>query len=57
MNKIFELAFPNKSRTGNTYLKLIFPLHKTNTKQNAISFISSSIWNKTPEVLKKTQQD
>ena len=57
MNKIFELAFPSKSRTGNTYLKLIFPLHKTNTKQNAISFISSSIWNKTPEVLKKTQQD
>ena len=54
LNEIFELACPNKSRTGNAYLKLNCPFRKTNTTQNPISLIGPTIWNKIPEVLKKT---
>ena len=53
LNEVFELACPNSLRTRNSYLKLICPFQKTNMEQNAISFIGPSIWNKTPEVLKK----
>ena len=53
LNEVFKLACPNKSRTKNAYLKLICPFHKTNSRQNAISFIGPSIWNKTPEVFKR----
>ena len=54
LNEVFELACPNNLRTRNSYLKLICPFRKTNMGQNALSFIGPSIWNKTPEVLKKT---
>ena len=46
-NKVFELACLNNLRTRNTYLKLICPFQKTNARQNELSFISPSIWNKT----------
>ena len=54
LNEVFESACPNNLRTRNSYLKLICPFRKTNTGQNSISFIGISIWNKTPEVLTKT---
>ena len=54
LNEVFELASPNNLRTRNRYLKLICPFRKTNMGQNALSFIGRSVWNKTPEVLKKT---
>ena len=54
LNEVLELACPNNLRTRNSYLKLIWPLRKTNIGQNALSFIGPSISNKTPEVLKKT---
>ena len=54
LNEVFELASPNNLRRRNRYLKLICPFRKTNIGQNTLSFIGSSIWNKTPEVLKKT---
>ena len=54
LNKVFELASPNNLRTRKRYLTLICPFRKTNMGQNALSFIGPSIWNKTPEVLKKT---
>ena len=54
LNEVFELACPNNLRKRNSYLKLVFPFQKTNMGQNALSFIGPSIWNKTPEVLKKT---
>ena len=54
LNEIFELACPNNLRTRNSYLKLIYPFRKTSMGQNTLSFIGPSIWNKTPEVLKKT---
>ena len=34
-------------------MNLICPLRKSNTGQNALSFVGPSIRNKTPEVLKK----
>ena len=54
LNEVVELASLNNLRTRNRYLKLICPFRKTNMGQNALSFIGPSIWNKTPEVLKKT---
>ena len=54
LNEVFELSSPNNLRTRNRYLKLICLFQKTNMGQNALSFIDPSIWNKTPEVLKKT---
>ena len=56
MNEVFELACPNNLRTRNSYMKLICPFRKTNMGQNTLSFIGPSIWNKTPEVVKKSQQ-
>ena len=53
LNEVFELACPNNFKIRNSYLKLIGPFQKTNMGQNVLSFIGPSIWNKTPEVLKK----
>ena len=53
LNEVFELACPNNLRTRNSYLKLIRPFRKTSMGQNALSFIGSSISNKTPEVFTK----
>ena len=54
LNKVFELTCSNNLRTRNSYLKLISPFRKSNMGENALSFISPSIWNKTPKVLKKS---
>ena len=54
LDEVLELACPNNLRTRNSYLKLICPFRKTNMGQNTL--IGPSIWNKRPEVLKKTQQ-
>ena len=51
-NEVFELACPNNLRARNSYLKLICPFRKTNTRQNALSFIGPSTWNK---ILTKTK--
>ena len=51
LNEVFELACSN--RTRNSYLKLICRFKKV-TWDKTLSFIGLSIWNKTPEVLKKT---
>ena len=51
LNEVFELAFPSNVRRRNSYVKLMFPFRKTNTKQHALSFIGRSIWTKTEEVL------
>ena len=54
LSEVFELACANNLRTRNSYLKLIYSFRKTNNGQNALSFIGLSIWNKTLEVLKKS---
>ena len=55
LNEVFELACPNHLKAKNGYLKLICLFRKTNSEQNALSFIGPSIWNKSPMVLKKTK--
>ena len=54
LNEVFKLAYPNNLRARYSYLKLIGPFRETNTEQNALSFIGPSLWDTTPEVLKKT---
>ena len=54
LNEVFELACSSNLTTRNSYLKLICPFRKSNMGQNTLSFIGPSIWNKTPEVIKKT---
>ena len=54
LNEFFELACPKTLRARNSYLKLICSFRKTNIGQNQLSFIGPSIWNETPEILKKT---
>ena len=54
LNEVFEWACPNNLRTRNSCLALICPFRKTNMGQNALSLIGPSLWNKTPEVHKKT---
>ena len=56
LNEVFELACPNNLRKRNSYLKLICPFRRTHMGQNALSFIGPSKWNKTQEVLKKTNR-
>ena len=53
LNEVFELACSNNIRTRNSYPKLICLFRKSNMGQNALSFIGPSMWNKTPEFLKK----
>ena len=52
MSEVIELVYPNNLGTRNSYLKLICPFRKRSAGQNTLSFFVSSIWNKTPEVLK-----
>ena len=54
LNEVFEWACPNNLRTRNSYLALICPFRKTNMGQDALSLSGPSLWNKTPEVHKKT---
>ena len=38
----------------NNYQNLQQPIRKTNTGQNALSFIGLALWNKVPEEIKRT---
>ena len=56
MNDVFELASPNNLKTRTSCPKLIYLFQKTNTGQNALSFIGPSISNKTPRGSQKKQK-
>ena len=43
----------NSSSLRNSYQKLQQPFRKTNTGQNALSFIGPALWNKVPEEIKR----
>ena len=43
----------SSSSLRNSYQKLQQPFRKTNTGQNALSFICTALWNKVPEEIKK----
>ena len=44
----------SSSSLRNSYQKLQQPFRKTNTGQNALSFIGPALWNKVPEEIKRT---
>ena len=49
LNEVFMKAPEPSSSLRNSYQKLQQPFRKTNTGQNALSFIVSVLWNKVPE--------
>ena len=55
MNEVFRPAENIRINTRNRYLKLINPFRKTSTEQNGLSYIGPAIWNRIPEILKKTK--
>ena len=55
MNKVFRLAENIIINTRNSYLKLSILFRKTSTGQNGLSYIGPAIWNRIPEILKKTK--
>ena len=55
MNEVFRPAENIRINTRNSYLKLSQPFRKTSTRQNGLSYIGPAIWNRIPEILKKTK--
>ena len=53
LNEVFMKAPESRSSLRNTYQKQQ-PFRKTNTGQNALSFIGPTLWNKVPEEVKRT---
>ena len=45
----------NNIQNRGGFLKLKCPFHKTNADQMALSYIVPTIWNKTPDTLKRTK--
>ena len=54
LNEDFLKAPESSSSLRNSYQKLQQPFRKTNTGQNALSFIGPALWNKVPEEMKRT---
>ena len=54
LNEVFMKAPESSSSLRNSYQKLQQPFRKTNTGQNALSFIGPALWNKVPEEIKRT---
>ena len=54
LNEVFMKAPESRSSLRNTYQKHQQPFRKTNTGQNALSFIGPTLWNKVPEEVKRT---
>ena len=54
LNEAFVKAPESSSSLRNSYQKLQQPFRKTNTGQNALSFIGPALWNKVPEEIKRT---
>ena len=55
MNEVFRPAENIRINTRNSYLELNHPFRKTSTGQNDLSYIVPVIWNRIPEILKKTK--
>ena len=55
MNEVFRLAQNITINTRNSYLMLSHTFRKTSTEQNGLSYIGPAIWNRIPEILKKTK--
>ena len=55
MNDIFRLAEKLRINMRNSFFKLNHPFQKTSTKQKGLSYIGPAIWNRIPEIIKKTR--
>ena len=55
LNEVFMKAPESSSSLRNSCQKLQQPFRKTNTGQNASSFIGPALWNKVPEKSKEQQ--
>ena len=55
MNKVFRPAENMRINRRNSFLKLNHPFRKTSTGQKGLSYIGPAIWNKIPEIFKKTR--
>ena len=53
LNEVFMKAPESSSSLRNSYQKLQQAFHKTNTGQNALSFIGLTLWNKVPEEINR----
>ena len=53
MNEIFDIAQKCNISTRQSYCRLRQPLRKTNSGQNALSFLESGEWNKLPSSVKQ----
>ena len=54
LKQIFEFVPHCRIDIGNKFSKLKIPFRKTNKGQKTISFFGSSLWNSSPELIKKT---
>ena len=54
MNDVFEKYREGRVSTRNSKMKLSQPLRKTRYGQNSISYLTPSLWNSTPNLLKET---
>ena len=55
MNEVFRPAENIRINTRNSCFKLNHPFRKTSIGQNGLFYIRPAVWNKTPEILKKTK--
>ena len=54
-NEVFRLAENMRINTKNSFLKLNHPFRNTSTGQKGLSYIGPAIWNRIPEIIKKTR--
>ena len=55
MNEVFWPAENVRKDTRISFLKLNHPFQKTSTRQKSLSYIGPAIWNRIPEIFKKTR--
>ena len=55
MNEVFRPAENIRINTRSSFLKLNHPFRKSSTGKKGLSYIEPTIWNRIPEILKKTK--
>ena len=55
MHEVFRSAENMRINMRNSFLKLNHPFRKTSTGQKGLSYIGPTIWNRIPEIFKKTK--
>ena len=54
LNEVLQAAPENNAQTRGSFFKLKYPFRKTNAGQMALSYIGPTIWSKTPDMLRRT---